>query len=138
MLTFLLIPALLGCCASGPAPEPDGSRTLGIVPPFRGQPAPPRWLRGTSHAVAAAGGSNTRHYLYEAYGDGHGGWLVRYLHYPDANEPVAEAEQDFLFSSDPLGKPRNLQPAEIQFEPRNARWQGRAFTLVDRRDLVRP
>ena len=135
MLPPLPLPVLIGCCTPAP-PEPDGSRTLGVVPPYHGEPAPPEWLRRSSHLVAACSGQLARHYLYEAYGDG-GSWLVRYVQFPGDGETVVAAQLAFLFSSDPLEPPRTLRPAEIRFEPRNARWQGRGFVLADRRDLIR-
>jgi hypothetical protein len=133
----MILSAAIGCFLSSAALEPDGSRTLGIVPPYHAEPAPPPWLRGTSHSLAFLR-SRTRHYLYEAYWDGNGGWLVRYLKFPDRGEAVAEAEQAFLFCSDPLAAPRSLMPAEIQFGPRRARWEDLTFVLVDRRDLLKP
>ena len=121
----------------GSAGEPDGSRTVGIVPPFRGEPAPPAWLRPASHALAAALGPLPRHYLYEAYGDGCGGRLVRYLGYPGCGEPWIEPQVALLFSSDPLGWPRRILAGEVTAEARRLWWESRAYVLVDRRDLVR-
>jgi hypothetical protein len=133
MIALLILPAMISHCL-----EPDGSRTLGIVPPYHAEPAPPQWLRATSHALAVSCGGSTRHYVYEAYADGGGEWLVRYIHYPEGDEVTAEAQQAFVFSSDPLGEPRNLEPEEIRFERGNACWEGTAFILVDRRDLKIP
>jgi hypothetical protein len=142
MLPFPPLPVLFACCLPPAPPEPDGSRTLGIVPPYRAEPAPPCWLRSTSHQLASGAARNARHYIYEAYADGEGGWLVRYIQYPDALEAAAKTQLAFLFRSDPqgdpLGEPWTLRPAEIQFEFRHARWRGRGFLLVDRRDLIRP
>jgi hypothetical protein len=142
MLALLVFPLMAGCCTLPAAPEPDGSRTLGIIPPFRGEPAPPDWLRAASHLLLARGAGYARHYLYEAYADGCGGWLVHYRQFPAAGEAVPETQLAFLFGSDalgePLGEPLALRTGEVRYESRNARWQGRAFVLVDRRDLVRP
>ena len=131
------VPPALVALSPFASAEPDGSRTLGIVPPYRAEPAPPRWLRAASHFLAA-GADSTRHYIYEAYADGQDGWLVRYLHLPDATEAPAELEQAFLFSSDPLGEPCTLLPGSIRFEKREALCLGRVFVLVDRRDLCAP
>jgi hypothetical protein len=116
--------------------EPDGSRTIGIVPPYRGQPEPPAWLRTTSHQLVAPG--LTRHYQYEAYGDGMGAWMVRYVCYPEGDEAYLEIEQAFLYGADPARKPKVLKPAEVQFEPRSAKHGGKTYVLVDRRDLMQP
>ena len=115
--------------------EPDGSRTIGIVPPFRGEPAPPAWLRARSHQCAWV---DTRHYLYEAYAGPEGQWLVRYILLPDGNEAFREIEQAFLFQSDEKKKPVRLNCAEVQVEPRSAKWKKLEFILVDRRDLMKP
>jgi len=133
MMLPLPPPAMIEHCAQTPA-EPDGSRTLGVVPPYRGEPVPPAWLRAASHHLVS---SHCRHYVYEAYADGGGGWLVRYQQLPEAGERVLECQQAFLFGSDPLAAPGVLRASEIQFESMNAEWQGRGFTLVDRRDLIR-
>jgi len=133
MLPLLFCPLLAGW----PAQEPDGSRTLGIVPPFRGEPAPPAWLRADSHALAAALGPLTRHYVYEAYGDGCGGWLVRYLSYPGCGEPCGEPQVALLFGPDRLEPPRRIHAGDLQVEARRAWWESRLFVLVDHRDLVR-
>lgn len=115
--------------------EPDGSRTIGIVPPFRGEPAPPAWLRVRSHATAWV---DTRHYLYEAYAGPEGQWLVRYVLLPEDKEAFRDIEQAFLFQSDETSKPTRLKTNDLQVEPRSARWKKQVFTLVDRRDLLKP
>ena len=136
MLPYLHLPTLVGCRTPAAAPEPDGSRTLGIVPPYRAEPAPPDWLRSTSHALVTSGGPNTKHYLYEVYSDRNSSWLVRYLRFPADGEELAETQVVFVFSSDPLAKPCPVQPAELQVRTRNARWRETEFVLVDRRDLI--
>jgi hypothetical protein len=118
-----------------PAQEPDGSRAIGIVPPFRGEPAPPAWLRARSHANACV---DTRHYLYEAYAGPEGQWLVRYVMLPDGDEAFREIEQAFLYTADEKKKPVPLKSSDIQVEPRAATWKKLQFTLVDRRDLLKP
>jgi hypothetical protein len=144
-LAFLVIPLLaaLPVPAAGirnPQPgEPDGSRPLGIIPPFHGQPAPPAWLRQASHALAIASTPNTRHYLYEAYADGGSRWLVRYVRLPDGTEDCAETQVAFLFGADPLDPldpPRRVQAFSLQVRSRRAEWEGRSFVLVDKRDLI--
>lgn len=137
MTRTLLIPAL-AAALPGLALEPDGSRPVGIVPPYHGQPAPPDWLRGLSHALVEARGPVTRHYLYEAYGDGAGAWLVRYRRLPAAGEAPGEPQAALLFGSDPLAEPRLLEASAVRFERRAARCGDRPFILVDRRDLMRP
>ncbi len=116
-------------------PEPDGARTIGVVPPFRAEPPPPAWLRERSHAAAWV---DTRHYLYEAYAGPGGQWLVRYVLLPEGSEAFREIEQVFLFQADERRKPQSLKPAEVAVEPRGATWGKLAFTRVDRRDLLRP
>jgi hypothetical protein len=134
-----MIPILvLAAAVPGPAAEPDGSRPVGIVPPFLAQDPPPAWLRGLSQALADARGGGTRHYLYEAYGDGAGAWLVRFLRLPAAGEDPSELQVAFLFGTDPLAEPRLLDPGAIEFVRRTARWEACTFTLADRRDLLRP
>jgi hypothetical protein len=136
MMTSLLLAALMVLQPQTPVtPEPDGSRTVGIVPPFRGEPAPPTWLRATSHARAAV---DCRHYLYEAYAGPEGRWLVRYVMFPEAEEAFREIEQAFLFGPTASSKPQVLKPSEVTFEGNAAAWKGKAFTLVDRRDLMKP
>jgi hypothetical protein len=115
-----------------PTEEPDGSRSIGIVPPFRGEPAPPAWLRTRSQACARA---LTRHYIYEAYAGPQGKWLVRYLLLPEEDEGSREIEQAFLFSAEEEPKPLLLNPSEVQAGSRTAKWKQLAFRLVDRRDL---
>jgi hypothetical protein len=135
MLSALLSATLL--CA-GPAAmamdEPDGSRTVGVVAPFQADPPPPPWLRTTSHALAAL---DCRHYEYEAYGDERGGWLVRYVNFPETGEAFREIEQVFLFPPGG-GKMQELKVSDVRFEPKAALHRGRTFPLVDRRDLLRP
>lgn len=135
MLTSLFLMAMLSVSQAPPAGEPDGSRTLGIVPPFKAEPAPPDWLRAASHAIAAV---DTRHYLYEVYAGPKGQWLVRYLMLPESDEAFREIEQTFLFGSDPLKKPVEIKTGELVFEAKSATWKKNAFTLVDRRDLMKP
>ena len=115
--------------------EPDGSRTIGIVPPFREEPTPPSWLRGRSHAEAWV---DTQHYIYEAYAGPDGQWLARYILLPEGQEAFREIEQVFLFTSNERKKPVRLNVADLQVEPRAAKWKNRLFTLVDRRDLMKP
>ena len=114
--------------------EPDGSRTVGVVPPFHGAPEPPAWLRATSHAMAAP---HCRHYVYEAYGDALGDWLVRYQSLPEKSEGSWETEQDFLFTTE-IKKPEELRATEIHFHAEAAYYSGKTFILVERRDLMRP
>jgi hypothetical protein len=135
MLTSLLLITMLSVPQAIPAGEPDGSRTLGIVPPFKAEPAPPDWLRTASHALAAV---DTRHYLYEVYAGTKGQWLVRYLMLPESDEAFREIEQAFLFGSDPHKKPVELKPGELTFEAKSVTWKKATFTLVDRRDLMKP
>lgn len=118
------------------AQEPDGSHTVGVVPPFHGEPAPPDWLRRASHAAADP---DCRHYVYEAYA-GKDHWLVRYVMLPEGDEAFREIEQVFLYprvTSGPVPKGRAIPPAELTVDPAGARWQGELFRLVDRRDLQR-
>ena len=117
-----------------PSPEPDGSRALGVVPPFHGHPAPPDWLRATSHALAAP---HCRHYLYEAYAEAGGAWLVRYVAYPEADEPDAVREQLLLFPPGQRTPAEALAPVEVHCHALTAVWHARTFTLADRRDLLR-
>ena len=138
MLISLFLPALIGCLPPPAPPEPDGSRTLGIVPPYHAEPAPPEWLRKASNFLIESRSPNPRHYLYEAYGDGCGDWLVRYLRFPGSGEAVDEVQQVFFYTSDPLAEPRVLSTVEITFGARRARWEGLSFVLVDKRDLLRP
>jgi hypothetical protein len=138
MTRILLIPALAAAVPGLSALEPDGSRPVGIIPPYRSRPAPPDWLRGLSHALVEARGPGTRHYVYEAYGDGAGSWLVRYRHLPAAGEAPAGLQEAFLFGTDALAEPRALDPDGIRFECRAAWFEDRSFILADRRDLMKP
>lgn len=116
--------------------EPDGSHTVGVVPPFHGEPAPPGWLRKASHAAADP---DCRHYVYEAYA-GKDHWLVRYVMLPEGDEAFREIEQVFLYprgAAGPAPKGRAVPPAELTVDPSGARWRGELFRLVDRRDLQR-
>jgi len=135
MLPSLLLLAMLSISQAPPTGEPDGSRTIGIVPPFRAEPAPPDWLRAASHALAAV---DTRHYVYEVYAGPKGQWLVRYLMLPESDEAFREVEQAFLFGSDPLKKPVELKLSELNFEAKSVTWKKAAYPLVDRRDLMKP
>lgn len=135
MLAALFLATLLSVSQAPSAGEPDGSRTVGIVPPFTAEPRPPEWLRAASHGVAAV---DTRHYIYEAYAGPKGQWLVRYLMLPESDEAFREIEQVFLFSSDPAKKPVELKPADLSFEAKAATWKKTPCPLVDRRDLMKP
>lgn len=135
LLQVLLTAALVLAQTPASMGEPDGSHTIGIVPPFHGEPAPPEWLRSTSSALAF---TDTQHYTYEAYAGGDDQWLVRYVMLPEGNEAYREIEQVFLFGKDPKKKPREIKPSEIQYDARKAVWKGHAFALVDRRDLMKP
>ena len=136
MLTPVAICLLMNLTGlSLPGQEPDGSRTIGIVPPYRSEPAPPAWLRTRSHAAARV---SIRHYIYEAYAGPGGQWLVRYQLLPEDGEACAAAEQVLLFQSDLKKKPRPLEAARVKFESRIATWNNQPFSLVDRRDLMRP
>jgi hypothetical protein len=114
--------------------EPDGSRTVGVVPPFQATPPPPVWLRATSHDLAAL---DCRHYGYEAYGDERGGWLVRYVNFPETGEAFREIEQVFLFPPNG-GKALEVKLTEVRFEPMGAILRGRSYPPADRRDLLKP
>ena len=116
-------------------PEPDGARVVGAAPSFRVVPAPPAWLRGRSHAEAWV---DTRHYLYEAYAGPEGQWLVRYVMLPEGSEAFREIEQAFLFQAEERRRPQTLKPAEVVVDPDRATWKKQVFTLVDRRDLLKP
>ncbi len=136
MLPTLLLATLLSLSqAPPPLGEPDGSRTIGIVPPFKAEPAPPEWLRTTSHGLASV---DTRHYIYEVYAGPKNQWLVRYLMLPESDEAFREIEQAFLFGPDARKKPLELKPSELTFEPRSVAWKKTPFVLVDRRDLMKP
>lgn len=117
--------------------EPDGSHTVGVVPPFHGEPAPPGWLRKASHAAADP---DCRHYVYEAYA-GKDHWLVRYVMLPEGDEAFRDLEQVFLYprsaKEDGPRKPMLIPPSDVTVEPSDARWKGEVFRLVDRRDLMK-
>lgn len=137
MLTSLLALSLSILPVAAPGvQEPDGSHTVGVVPPFRGDPAPPDWLRKVSHAAADP---DCRHYVYEAYA-GRDHWLVRYVMLPEGDEAFREIEQVFLYprgAAGPAPKGRAVPPSELAVDPAGARWHGELFRLVDRRDLQR-
>jgi|GEM_PF-3525066 len=136
MLPSLLLLASLSLSQTQPpVGEPDGSRTMGIVPPFRAEPAPPDWLRATSHTLASI---NVHHYVYEVYAGPKHRWLVRYLLLPDSDEAIQETERAYLFGPNPQGKARKLKTTEVVFEPQAATWRKTPFRLVDRRDLMKP
>ena len=117
-----------------PPLEPTGVRPSGAIPAFQGEPAPPAWLRLDSHVLADP---DCRHYGYEVYA-GDTQWLVRYVMFPEEREEFREIEQVFLFPKEKgRAKVERILPAELQIEPQAARWKGRVFRLVDRRDLIR-
>jgi hypothetical protein len=126
-----LLPALLVGLAM--PPEPDGSRTLGVVPPYHAEPAPPDWLRATSHALLQ---TQCRHYVYEAYAGPGGQWLVRYVLFVEGE--ARERVQCMLFSTDPGKAPEGLAADAVVLKAREATWKGVAFVLVDKRDLLKP
>lgn len=134
MLPLLPLPLVLGQ-APAPPPEPDGSRTVGIVPPFTGQPAPPLWLRSASHALAEV---DTRHYLYEVYALAPDQWVVRYVMLPEEGEAFRDIEQVFIFGPKATDKAKRPKAEEFTFDARQAKWKSRILPLVDRRDLMRP
>lgn len=135
MLPMVLFSALvLGAPCLPPSPEPDGSHTLGVVPPYHGSLEPPDWLRATSHALVAL---HCRHYLYEAYGDGCGAWLVRYVAYPGEGETAGVREQVLLFPPERRLPPEALAPLEVRCQALRAVWHERTFVLADRRDLMK-
>src|SRR5512140_2660642 len=119
---------------STPPLEPVGVRASGNLTAFQGDPVPPDWLRLDSHALADP---DCRHYGYEVYA-GDTEWLVRYVMFPEEREDFREIEQVFLYPRE-KGKAKvgRIVPAELQIEPLAARWKGRIFRLVDRRDLIR-
>jgi len=135
MLPSLFLMFMLSVTQAPPAGEPDGSRTVGIVPPFKAEPAPPAWLRATSHALASV---DTRHYVYEVYAGPKDQWLVRYLMLPESDEAFREIEQAFLFGPDPLKKPVELKLSDLNFEAKSVVWKKATLPLVDRRDLMKP
>ena len=138
---IFLLSALMLSLPSQAKEEPDGSRTAGVVPPFKGEPAPPAWLRAASHSVAFV---DTRHYLYEVYGSPEAvdprsaQWIVRYVMLPEGNEAFRDLEQVFLFDANPKHRPKDLKPSEIIVAPNEATWKKVKFKLVDRRDLLVP
>ncbi len=117
-----------------PPLEPVGVRVSGAIPTFQAEPMPPSWLRLDSHALADP---DCRHYGYEVYA-GDPQWLVRYVMFPEDREGFREIEQVFLY---PMEKGKSkvvaIAPAELQIDALAARWKGRIFRLVDRRDLLR-
>lgn len=135
MLNVLLICLLaLVPGAASPPLEPAGVRASGTIPAFLGDPAPPAWLRLDSHLLADP---DCRHYGYEVYA-GDAQWLVRYVMFPEDREDFREIEQVFLFPKEKgKAKVERIKPADLQIEPLAARWKGRSFRLVDRRDLIR-
>lgn len=137
MLALLFVLLLSAPPVSAAPQEPDGSHTVGVVPPFHGEPAPPAWLRSASHATADP---DCRHYLYEAYA-GKDHWLVRYVMLPEGTEAFREIEQVLVYPRLPDGKgpqkPTLVAPSDLTVEPSGARWKGERFRLVDRRDLMR-
>jgi hypothetical protein len=91
-------------------------------------------VRLDSHALADP---DCRHYGYEVYG-GEAQWLVRYVMFPEGREEFREIEQVFLFpTARGTGRAERIAPADLVIEPTAARWKGRVFKLVDRRDLIR-
>lgn len=114
--------------------EPAGVRHSGAIPAFQADPVPPSWLRLESHALADP---DCRHYAYEAYAGGTQ-WLVRYVMFPEDREGFREIEQVFLYPMEKgKAKVEPIAPADIQVDALAARWKGRIFRLVDRRDLIR-
>jgi hypothetical protein len=135
MLKLLLTSLLVLVPGDAPAPlEPAGVRASGAIPAFRTEPAPPDWLRLDSHRLADP---DCRHYGYEVYASDTQ-WLVRYVMFPEDREEFREIEQVFLYPREKgRSKPAPVAPADLQIEPFAARWKGRQFRLVDRRDLLR-
>ncbi len=132
-MTLPLLAALL--LAPGAHQEPDGSRTLGIVPPYHAEPAPPAWLRSASLNRARV---DCRHYVYEVYAGAQGRWLVRYILFPETGPDAHERETCLLYGTDPKAEPEGLVASEIVFKGREAEWRGVAYVLVEKRDLLRP
>ena len=132
MLPVLFFTLLWASPPSPPVAEPDGSHTLGVVPPYRGLPAPPTWLRPASHALAVPA---CHHYVYEAYAEAGGAWLVRYLSLPDQEEVVRMREQVFLYAAGSHAEA--LASCDVQCQAHVAVYGRRTFILVDRRDLLR-
>jgi len=121
--------------APPPTGTPDGSRHVGLVAPFKGEPAPPEWLMAAAYGVAAV---DTRHYLYEVYAGPKDQWLVRFLMLPEEGEALREIEQVLLFESNPKKKPKEINTSEIAFDIQSSTWKKTHFSLVDRRDLMKP
>jgi hypothetical protein len=115
--------------------EPDGSRAVGPVPSFRGEPAPPEWLRKTSHDLAAV---DTAHYIYEVYAGPGDQWLVRYVMLPEGDEAFRDIEQVLIFTGDRTRKPRTVNPTEVTFTVTTAALKAVVYQLVDHRELLRP
>ena len=132
MLPEVLFTMLGVILRSPPAAEPDGSHTVGVVPPYRGQPAPPAWLRPASHALAIP---ECRHYVYEAYAEAGGSWLVRYLSLPDQGEAPRIREQVFLYAAG--SQAQSLPACDVHCQAHVAVYRQHSFILVDRRDLAR-
>ena len=135
MLKILLISlCLLHRGESLPPQEPVGVRVSGAIPTYQAEPVPPSWLRLESHVLADP---DCRHYGYEVYA-GDTQWLVRYVMFPEDREAFREIEMVFLY---PKGRERSkaepVAPTDLQIDPLAARWKGRVFRLVDRRDLIR-
>jgi len=88
-----------------------------------------------AYGVAAV---DTRHYLYEVYAGPKDQWLVRFLMLPEEGEALREIEQVFLFESNPKKKPKEINTSEIAFDIQSSTWKKTHFSLVDRRDLMKP
>ena len=132
--TLLTCLVALASAQAAPPLEPAGVHLSGTIPAYQGEPAPPDWVRLDSHALADP---DCRHYGYEVYA-GETQWLVRYVMFPEGREEFREIEQVFLF---PMvrgkAKAERIAPTDLVIEPTAARWRGRVFKLVDRRDLIR-
>jgi hypothetical protein len=58
--------------------------------------------------------------------------------FPEDREEFREIEQVFLYPMEKgRAKVESIVPGDLQIEPQAARWKGRIFRLVDRRDLIR-
>ena len=133
---LLPLPSALLFALLLPAPEePDGARFAGPLPAYLGQPVPPSWLRAAAHARA---GPLTRHYIYEAYAATGELWLVRLVRFPAEGEELRDLETLLFFTGDPARSPVQLRAQDVKFEIQSARAKGKAFLLVDRRDLQKP
>jgi hypothetical protein len=134
LMPFLLILVCMFPTEAAPSLEPAGVRLSGAIPWFQTKPAAPAWLRIESHTLADP---DCRHYTYEVYA-GDTQWLVRYVMFPEEREEFREIEQVFYYPRE-KGRVKGVRvpPAEVQIEPQAARWKGRSFQLVDRRDLIR-